>query len=108
MKDLSNKNVLVTGASKGIGAAIVENLAKANANIVAHYFSDKIGMNEVISSCGKENIVGFQADFKIEEDIFSLMKNPTILTFNYLISYLFRSISRKTMKDNCIFICLIY
>lgn len=69
MKDLSNKNILVTGASKGIGAAIVENLAKANANIVAHYFSDKKGMNEVISSCGKENIVGIQADFKKEEDI---------------------------------------
>ena len=26
-------------------------------------------MNEVISSCGKENIVGIQADFKKEEDI---------------------------------------
>ncbi len=69
MKDLSDKNILVTGASKGIGAAIVENLTKANANIIAHYFSDKIGMNEVISSCGKENIVAIQADFKKEEDI---------------------------------------
>ena len=37
MKDLRIK-CLVTGASKGIGAAIVENLAKANANIVVLFF----------------------------------------------------------------------
>tara|TARA_B100001123_G_scaffold429573_1_gene548301 strand:+ start:560 stop:1327 length:768 start_codon:yes stop_codon:yes gene_type:complete len=74
MKDLSKKTILVTGASKGIGAAIVKNLAKAKANIVAHYFSDKTGMDEVLSSCGDANIVTFQADFKKLEDIENLWK----------------------------------
>ena len=72
MKDLSKKTILVTGASKGIGAAIVQNLAKAKANIIAHYFSDKIGMEEVILSCGDANIVTYQADFKKSEDIENL------------------------------------
>ena len=68
MKDLSKKTILVTGASKGIGAAIVKNLAKAKANIVAQYFSDKTGMDEVLLSCGDANIVTYQADFKKSED----------------------------------------
>ena len=64
MIDLSNKTILVTGASKGIGAAIVNNLSKSNANIIAQYCSDKTGMEEVISSSAEANIVTFQADFK--------------------------------------------
>ena len=72
MKDLSKKTILVTGASKGIGAAIVQYLAKAKANIIAHYFSDKTGMEEVILSCGDENIVTYQDEFKKSEDIENL------------------------------------
>ena len=99
MKDLSNKNILVTGASKGIGAAIVENLAKANANIVAHYFSDKIGINEVISSCCKENIVGFQADFKKEEDIDENVKNIQCFSFAKNSNVNFEIISRSKITE---------
>ena len=72
MIDLSNKTILVTGASKGIGAAIVQNLSKAKANIIAQYCSDKTGMDEVISSCGDSNIVTYQADFKKVEEVENL------------------------------------
>ena len=74
MIDLSNKTILVTGASKGIGAAIVQNLSKSNANIIAQYCSDKNGMDEVISSCGDANIVTYQADFKKEKEVENLWK----------------------------------
>ena len=33
--DLENKNIIVTGASGGIGNSIVEKLSKAGANIIA-------------------------------------------------------------------------
>ncbi len=69
MIDLSNKTILVTGASKGIGASIVKNLSDSNASIVAHYFSDKTGMDNVINSCSNENILPIQADFKKKEDV---------------------------------------
>ena len=35
MKDLENKNIIVTGASGGIGNSIVEKLYECNANILA-------------------------------------------------------------------------
>ena len=43
MFDLSGKTILVTGASKGIGAATVERLGRAGASVVAHYGSDRAG-----------------------------------------------------------------
>ena len=47
-------------------------MAKAKANIVAHYFTDKTGMDEVLLSCGDANIVTYQADFKKVEDLENL------------------------------------
>ena len=35
MKDLKNKNIIVTGASGGIGNSIVEKLNECRANILA-------------------------------------------------------------------------
>ena len=74
MIDLSNKTILVTGASKGIGAAIVQTLSKSNANIIAQYCSDETGMEQVISSCAETNIVTYQADFKKEKEVENLWK----------------------------------
>ncbi|MEZ5925274.1 MAG: SDR family oxidoreductase [Hyphomicrobiaceae bacterium] len=50
MLDLSDKTILVTGASKGIGAAIVEALGAAGANIVAHYGRDQAGADAACRS----------------------------------------------------------
>ena len=35
MSDLKNKNIIVTGASGGIGNAIIKKLSEAGANILA-------------------------------------------------------------------------
>ncbi|MCF3932512.1 SDR family oxidoreductase [Acuticoccus sp. M5D2P5] len=43
MHELSGKTVLVTGASKGIGAAIAAASVAAGARVVAHYGTDKDG-----------------------------------------------------------------
>ena len=40
MTDLKGKNVIVTGASGGIGNSIIEKLNKAEANICLLYTSD--------------------------------------------------------------------
>jgi 3-oxoacyl-[acyl-carrier protein] reductase len=43
--DFSNKNVLVTGSSRGMGAAILEAFAVAGATCVVNYFDDPAGEN---------------------------------------------------------------
>ena len=72
MNDLSNKTILVTGASKGIGAAVVKSLVAQGANVVAHYCSDLAGMEDVLQSLDTANITSLQADFRIAEQVDSL------------------------------------
>ena len=43
MLDLKGKTVLLTGASKGIGAATARILGEAGATLVAHYGADRAG-----------------------------------------------------------------
>ncbi len=64
MYDLSGKTILVTGASKGIGAATAKSLVEAGANVIAHYNSDFAGVQEVLNSAEGRNIIAVQADFE--------------------------------------------
>src|SRR4051812_13582347 len=43
--DFTGKGVLVTGSSRGMGAAVVEAFAKAGATCVVHYVADAEGQN---------------------------------------------------------------
>ena len=60
MRELSGKTVIVTGASKGIGAATAKAMIEAGANVIAHYGGDHAGAEEATQ--GKAHLV--QADFK--------------------------------------------
>ena len=59
MSDLSGKTILVTGASKGLGAACTRTMLDAGATVIAHYGGDRAGAEEATG--GAATLI--QADF---------------------------------------------
>jgi 3-oxoacyl-[acyl-carrier protein] reductase len=60
--DLTGKTILVTGTSKGIGAAIVAVLGRQGANVIAHYGSDRAGAEAATAAIPKERVSLIAAD----------------------------------------------
>jgi NAD(P)-dependent dehydrogenase (short-subunit alcohol dehydrogenase family) len=70
-KKLEGQAVLVTGASGGIGAAIVKQLAEEGARPVIHYGRDKAGAEALLAETGGNGWI-VQADLSTSEGPFEL------------------------------------
>jgi 3-oxoacyl-[acyl-carrier protein] reductase len=70
-KPFSEQTVLITGASRGIGAAIAERFAAVGMNVVIHYRESHEAANEVARSCMKygAKVLTISADVKSREQI---------------------------------------
>ena len=63
MFELGGKTVLVTGASKGIGAAIAATLGRQGANVIAHFASDRAGASAATAKIAPSRLRLINADF---------------------------------------------
>jgi 3-oxoacyl-[acyl-carrier protein] reductase len=70
-KKLDGKVAVVTGASKGIGAAIAKHLAAEGAAVVVNYSSSKSGADKVVDEITKRGgkAIAVQADVAKKKDI---------------------------------------
>ena len=69
---ITGKNVVVTGASKGLGLGIVKRLAVEGANIIAHYNSGDITEARNAAESAGVKFTAFQADLSKEQECFAL------------------------------------
>ena len=65
MTDLAGKTVLVTGASRGIGAAIATAVGGAGASVVAHYGSNREGAEAVVADFPEARRLLVQKDMAV-------------------------------------------
>ncbi len=75
MTNLKNQNILVTGASKGIGKAIASHLIENGANVALHYNTDKFGAKSVINDQLQSGSKLFQANLEESQQVASLFEN---------------------------------
>ncbi|KQV21173.1 epimerase [Rhizobium sp. Root1203] len=68
---LEGQTILVTGASGGIGAAIVRQLAAEGARPIIHYGRDKAGAEALLSEVGGKGWI-MQADLSSDQGAFDL------------------------------------
>ncbi|MHA0856031.1 elongation factor P 5-aminopentanone reductase [Paenibacillus sp. CMAA1364] len=95
-KSIGETTVLVTGASKGIGAAIAERFASVGMNVVIHYGKSHEQANEVARRCMTHgaNVLTVAADLREKEEIYRMRDKlishgmmPDILVNNAGISH---------------------
>ena len=91
MSKLREKNAVVTGASKGIGAGIAKELAAAGAAVVVNYASDRAGAESVVDAIVATGgrAIAVQADVAKAADVTRLFQqameafgSPDILVNN--------------------------
>ncbi len=76
MAKFTGKVAVVTGASKGIGAAIAKHLAAEGASVVVNYASDKKGAEAVVAEIAKTGgkAIAVQASVAVEAEVTSLFE----------------------------------
>jgi NAD(P)-dependent dehydrogenase (short-subunit alcohol dehydrogenase family) len=69
MTDLRNTSVLVTGGSRGIGAAIARAIGAAGAEVIVHYARNQDAAEAVRQEIGRERCHVVQADLAVPEEV---------------------------------------
>ncbi|WP_419887516.1 SDR family oxidoreductase [Neobacillus niacini] len=76
MKKFENKTILVTGSSRGIGAAVAKGFAAEGATVIVNYVQNQGAAEETVASCIElgGDAWAIQADVSSEPDVIRMME----------------------------------
>lgn len=101
-----NKTVLVTGSSRGLGAAIVRTLSQQGYNVIINYFQNKVLAEQLVSEIGEHQAIAIQADVTNRNDVEKLIAQATeyfghidAVVNNALVGFKFDPTQQKPFKD---------
>ncbi|MEB8126338.1 3-oxoacyl-ACP reductase [Staphylococcus succinus] len=101
-----NKTVLVTGSSRGLGAAIVRTLSQQGYNVIINYFQNKVLAEQLVSELGEHQAIAIQADVTNRNDVEKLIIQATeyfghidAVVNNALVGFKFDPTQQKPFKD---------
>lgn len=100
--ELSKQTVLITGASRGLGAALANAFAKEGANVVINYFNSKEKAENLAKVLGSQAIA-LQADVRNKEKTNAMVSEAknhfntpiTTIVNNALIDFRFNPVTQK-------------
>lgn len=69
MMEIKNQVVLVTGSSRGLGAAIAKAFGREGAKVVVNYVRNKDKAEQVVEEIGNEKAITIQADVRNEAEV---------------------------------------
>lgn len=105
--ELQAQVVLVTGASRGLGAEIAKAFGREGAKVVVNYVASANKAQEVVQEIGTEQAVAIQADVTSESEVKAMFAQAkehfgqavTTIVNNALIGFRFNGEDRKKLHE---------